>query len=79
MFVQNPVSVEDQGPFCMATVPRPEGPWKKYKWNPVMTPGDWGAWDDGGYSEACARYHKGVFHCIYGGTKATKVESLGYA
>ena len=79
MFVQNPVSVEDQGPFCMATASKPEGPWTKYEGNPVMTPGDWGAWDDGGYSEACARYHEGVFHCIYGGTKATKVESLGYA
>ena len=79
MFVQNPVSVEDQGPFCMATAPSPEGPWTKYHGNPVMTPGDWGAWDDGGFSEAGARYHEGVFHCIYGGTKATKVESLGYA
>ena len=79
MFVQSPVSVQDQGPFCMATAPKPEGPWTKYKWNPVMTPGDWGAWDDGGYSEAGARYHEGVFHCIYGGTKAPKVESLGYA
>ena len=79
MFVQSPVSVADQGPFCMATANKPEGPWKKYKYNPVLTPGDWGSWDDGGFSEACARYHEGVFHCIYGGTKATKVESLGYA
>lgn len=44
-----------------------------------MTNGDWGAWDDGGYSEAGARYHEGVFHCVYGGTKAPKIESLGYA
>ncbi|MFC1739834.1 hypothetical protein ACFL1G_12425, partial [Planctomycetota bacterium] len=79
MFVQSPVSVQDQGPFCMATASKPEGPWTKHKWNPVMTPGDWGLWDDGGYSEACARYHEGVYHCIYGGTKASKVESLGYA
>ena len=79
MFVQSPVSVQDQGPFCIATASKPEGPWKKYKGNPVLTPGDWGAWDDGGYSEACARSHEGVFHCVYGGTKAPKIESLGYA
>jgi hypothetical protein len=79
MFVQSPVSVQDQGPFCIATASRPEGPWKKYEGNPVLTPGDWGAWDDGGFSEACARYHEGVFHCVYGGTKAPKIESLGYA
>ena len=83
MFVQSPcnlpISVEDQGPFCIATAPKPEGPWTKYEGNPVMTPGDWGAWDDGGFSEAAARYHEGIFHCVYGGTKAPKVESLGYA
>jgi len=79
MFLQSPTSVEDQGPFCIATAPKPEGPWTKYEGNPVMTPGDWGAWDDGGFSEACARYHEGIFHCIYGGTKAPKIESLGYA
>jgi hypothetical protein len=79
MFVQSPVSVQDQGPFCIATASKPEGPWKKYEGNPVLTPGDWGAWDDGGFSEACARYHEGVFHCVYGGTKAPKIESLGYA
>ena len=79
MFVQSPVSVEDQGPFCIATAPKPEGPWTKYEGNPVMTPGDWGSWDDGGFSEAAARYHEGIFHCVYGGTKAPKIESLGYA
>ena len=80
MFVQSPVSAEDQGPFCIATAPKPEGPWTKYDGNsPVMTPGDWGAWDDGGFSEAAARYHEGIFHCIYGGTKAPKIEPLGYA
>ncbi len=69
----------DQGLFSIATAPRPEGPWTKYEGNPVMTPGDWGAWDDGGFSEAAARYHEGIFHCVYGGTKTHKVESLGYA
>jgi hypothetical protein len=79
MFVQHPVEVTDQGPYKIATADRPEGPWTKYEGNPVMTPGDWGAWDDGGYSEACPRYHEGVYHLIYGGTKTLKLESLGYA
>ncbi|MFC1738885.1 hypothetical protein ACFL1G_07555 [Planctomycetota bacterium] len=103
MFVQSPVSLQDQGPFCIATAykpegpwtryedlykrrnkkgyaaPKPKGPWTKHEINPVMTPGDWGAWDDGGYSEAAAKYHEGIFHCVYGGTKAPKIESLGYA
>jgi len=79
MFVQHPVEVTDQGPYRIATADRPEGPWTKYEGNPVMTPGDWGAWDDGGYSEASPRYHEGVYHLIYGGTKTLKLESLGYA
>ncbi len=52
MYTQYPVEVTDQGPFCVATADRPEGPWTKYDQNPILTPGDWGAWDDGGYSEA---------------------------
>jgi hypothetical protein len=79
MFVQHPVGKTDQGPFRVATADRPEGPWTKYEGNPVMTPGDWGAWDDGGYSEARVRYHEGVFHWFYGGTKTPKLESIGYA
>jgi len=69
MFVQHPVAVTDQGPFRVATAERPEGPWTKFEGNPILTPGDWGAWDDGGYSEARVRYHEGVFHWFYGGTK----------
>jgi len=79
MFVQYPVEVTDQGPFRVAMAEKPEGPWTKYEGNPVMTPGDWGAWDDGGYSEARVRYHEGVFHMFYGGTKTSKIESIGYA
>jgi hypothetical protein len=80
MFVQHPVGRgTDQGPFKVATAKRPEGPWTKYEGNPVMTPGDWGAWDDGGYSEARVRYHEGIFHMLYGGTKNPKLESVGYA
>jgi hypothetical protein len=80
MFVQHPVGQgTDQGPLKMAIADRPEGPWTKYEGNPVMSPGDWGAWDDGGYSEARVRYHEGIFHCFYGGTKNPKLESVGYA
>ena len=80
MFTQYPVNREtDQGPFCVATANQPEGPWTKYDRNPILTPGDWGAWDDGGYSEAGVRYNDGVFHWFYGGTKTLKLESIGYA
>jgi hypothetical protein len=34
---------------------------------------------DGGFSEARVRYHDGVFHWLFGGTKNPKLESLGYA
>ena len=80
MFAQYPVNGEtDQGPFCVATADQPEGPWTKYDRNPILVPGDWGAWDDGGYSEAGVRYNDGVFHWFYGGTKTLKLESIGYA
>ncbi|MFC1739714.1 hypothetical protein ACFL1G_11820 [Planctomycetota bacterium] len=80
MFVQYPVSdVTDQGPFRVAVADKPQGPWEKYEHNPIMTPGDWGSWDDGGFSEARVRFHEGIFHCFYGGTKTEKLESIGYA
>ncbi len=69
----------DSGPICLATADKPEGPWTKYEGNPVIEPGDWGAWDDGGFSEAGMLYHDGVFHCFYGGVKWEKLESIGYA
>ena len=69
----------DQGPFVLATADRPEGPWERYAGNPVLPAGEWGAWDDGGFSEAGVLYHDGVFHTFYGGTKWEKLESIGYA
>lgn len=69
----------DQGPICLATAETPEGPWKKYEGNPVIPAGEWGAWDDGGYSEAGMLYHEGVFHTFYAGVKWKKLESIGYA
>ena len=69
----------DEGPFALATADRPEGPWKIYEGNPVLPAGNWGAWDDGGFSEAGMLYHEGVFHTFYGGAKWGKLESIGYA
>ena len=79
MYAQYPVDVTDQGPYCVATADQPQGPWTKYEGNPILVPGDWGAWDDGGFSEAGVRYNEGVFHWFYGGTKTLKLESIGYA
>jgi hypothetical protein len=50
----------------------------------VMLPGDWGEWDDGGFSEAKVTYQGGIFHMLYGGAKLdpTRIrtkESIGYA
>ena len=69
----------DSGPIKLATAEKPEGPWKKYEGNPVIPAGEWGAWDDGGFSEAGMLYHDGVFHCFYSGVKWEKLESIGYA
>ncbi len=81
MYNEYPIgeSSPDQGPIALATAEKPEGPWTKYEGNPVIPAGDWGAWDDGGYSEAGILYHDGVFHIFYGGTKWKKIESIGYA
>lgn len=69
----------DSGPICLAVADKPEGPWVKYENNPVIHAGDWGAWDDGGFSEAGMLYHDNVFHCFYSGVKWEKLESIGYA
>ena len=69
----------DEGPMGLATAERPEGPWTIYPDNPVLPAGDSGAWDDGAYSEAKVLFHEGAFHWFYGGTKWTKLESIGYA
>lgn len=58
--------------------PTPLEPWKIYEKNPILEYGCPGSWDDGGFSEARVRHHKGVLHCFYGGTKTPKLESIGY-
>jgi len=81
MYNEYPIgaSSPDQGPICLGTAEKPEGPWTKYEGNPVIPAGDWGAWDDGGYSEAGVVHRDGVFHIFYGGTKWEKLETIGYA
>jgi len=81
MYAEHPVGgcSPDQGPICLAVADRPEGPWRKYKNNPVLAPDNWGSWDDGGYSESKVVYHDGMFHMFYAGTKWKKLERIGYA
>lgn len=63
----------DSGPICLATAERPEGPWKKYDGNPVIPAGEWGAWDDGGFSEAGMLYHDGAFRAYLHGPPAVLI------
>lgn len=74
----------DYSPMALATAENPKGPWTKWEGNPVLKQGEWGEWDDGGFSEAEVLYHSGVFHMFYGGAKLYKPriasrESIGYA
>ncbi len=74
----------DYGPLSLAVAAQPEGPYKPYDGNPILTPGDWGEWDDGGYSESKVSYRDGYFLLFYGGTKLhprriLSQESIGYA
>ena len=86
MYSEYPIDARgpDYGPMAVATADKPEGPWQKFAGNPILEPGEWGEWDDGGFSEAEVIYHSGVFHMFYGGSKlyapriATR-ESIGYA
>jgi hypothetical protein len=74
----------DYSPMALATAEKPEGPWTKWRGNPILKQGEWGEWDDGGFSEAEVLFHSGVFHMFYGGAKlfrpriATR-ECIGYA
>ncbi len=67
--------------FSLATADKPEGPWTMYENNPLITRGDWSAWDDGGHSEAKVLYREGVFHFFYAGSPypPQSFESVGYA
>ena len=86
MYNAHPISsyAPDYSPFVVYTATDPYGPWEPWEGNPVIVPGGWGAWDDGGYSEGKVVFHDGVFHAFYGGAKEgvprmRTMESIGYA
>jgi hypothetical protein len=86
LYTEYPISAisPDYGPFALATATDPCGPWRRHPTHPILTPPGWGAWDDGGYSEAKVAHRDGVFHLFYGGAKQhpmriRSLESIGYA
>lgn len=86
MFNEYPThyKASDYGPISMAVADKPEGPWTPIKGSYVMDVGDWGTWDDAGYSEAGVKYDGTMFHMFYGGGKVDPQrlltrESIGYA
>jgi len=86
MYNEYPIgcTAPDYGPLCVATATDPYGPWEPWESNPVLAPTGWGAWDDGGYSEAKVVHREGLFHVFYGGakqhpTRMRTLESIGYA
>ncbi|MBI2299787.1 MAG: hypothetical protein HYU66_12745 [Armatimonadetes bacterium] len=85
LYTEHPIGSTgpDYGPLSLALADWLEGPWTPHP-EPVLKPGDWGAWDDGGYSEAKVLYLDGVYHVFYGGAKLNPVrilsqESIGHA
>jgi hypothetical protein len=86
LYAEYPIgsTAPDYGPIALATAEKPEGPWTKWEGNPVLKAGDWGSWDDGGFSESKVTFWEGVFHLFYGGAKRYEPrmltrESVGYA
>jgi len=63
LYCECPIAGRDQvgvdyGPIALATADAPEGSWTRYEDNPVLPQGEWGSWDDGGFSEAKVTYMK---------------------
>jgi hypothetical protein len=86
MYNEHPISStgDDYGTMSLATAYAPEGPWTIHDEGPILGPGEWGAWDDGGFSESKVFYRDGIFHLFYGGVKLdtprfSSRESIGYA
>ena len=86
LYTEHPVGARgpDYGPLSLALAEQPEGPYTPHGANPILRPGEWGEWDDGGFSEAEVSFNGGLFHCFYGGAKLHSVriesqESIGYA
>ena len=76
-------TIPDYSPMKVATAEAPEGPWLVNE-NPILTRGERGEWDDGGFSDAAVIYHSGVFHMFQSGAKGYTPriktrESVGYA
>ncbi|MBM3474193.1 MAG: hypothetical protein FJX75_13070 [Armatimonadetes bacterium] len=86
LYTEHPIGStgDDCGPIALATAPTLAGPWTPYEGNPVLAPGGWGDWDDGGFSEAKVLRRGDLFHIFYGGAKLhprriLSQESIGYA
>ncbi|MFC1738492.1 hypothetical protein ACFL1G_05520 [Planctomycetota bacterium] len=86
LYTAHPIDLTgpDYSPMAVATAEKPEGPWVKYSGNPILQEGEWGEWDDGGFSDAAVIYHSGIFHMFPAGAKLYSPriktrESLGYA
>ena len=86
LYTEHPIGETgpDYGPLSLAHAEQLEGPWTPYEGNPVLPAGEWGTWDDGGYSEAEVHLRDGVFHVFYGAarlhpTRILSQESIGYA
>lgn len=71
----------DSGPIVLANSNSPEGPWQKLEDNPVIDKGEFGAWDDGGFSEAGVIFENEIYETFYGGInkQSVKIENMGYA
>lgn len=85
LYTEHPIGATgpDYGPISLATAERPEGPYVAAE-APVLQPGGWGEWDDGGFSEAGVLSRSGLLHMFYGGaklhpTRLQSQESIGYA
>lgn len=86
LYTEHPIGStgEDYGPVARATAKAPEGTWSPCERDPVLRQGEWGEWDDGGFSEAKVIHQGGLYHMFYGGAKLQKPrlatrESIGYA
>jgi len=86
MYCEHPIGSTgaDYGPISLAVADAPEGSWLRHEGGPVLTQGEWGQWDDGGFSEAKVVRSGDVYHLFYGGAKLhpTRIlsrESIGYA
>lgn len=54
--------------------------WQKHINNPVLTPGENGAWDDGVVAGACVMFKDSTFHMWYDGwNKTGSIDAIGYA